>query len=531
MSYLSAHFLLFLLALLFTYYIIPSHLRWLVLLAASLTFYCWGGQFKALAYLLCTAFSTWLAALMMDRLSAWTGEYLRLSETLPLEDKRKIKREAKRNKKIIFLFSLIANLLILGVVKYSNSLVGTSVRFWNALNGGSVEAPVFEFLIPLGISFYTLQSLGYLIDVYRGKYRAEKNFAKYLLFVSYFPQIVQGPIGRYDQLASQLTAPNQFEYENLKHGATLMLWGYMKKLVIADRLAPFVAAVCKAPEKYDGAVIVTAILFYAVQLYADFSGGIDIVSGASEMFGIKLTPNFTRPYFAATLGDFWRRWHISLGAWMRDYVFYPFARSKPMTKLCKKLKSRHTQYASMFPAVTGNIIAFYFVGLWHGPELKYAVWGIYNGVILAVAVVFKPVCAKFYEKFPKLKGNFLWHGFQIVRTFFIVWLGYYFDCCQGVRGALMMMKRSVTEFHLSALGGEVMLELGMGRWDYVIAMVAIFLLGSVSLLQEDGVQIRQSLDRQCTAVRWLLLYGLIFFVIAFAVTGVEATEGFMYAVF
>lgn len=521
---------MFLLILLVAYYILPKRCRWMTLLVASLVFYCWGGHYKAFAYLLCTSFSTWLAALIIDRLSAWTGEYLKLDTTLSLDDRKKVNLEAKKNKKIVFIIALVANLLILLVIKYSNFAIKSTLRVWMILGGCEVSAPLFEFLVPLGISFYTFQSLGYLIDVYWGKYGAEKNFAKYLLFVSYFPQIVQGPIGRYDNLAPQLVAPNLFHFENLKHGATLMLWGYMKKLVIADRLAPFVVAVCKSPEKYEGSIIGLSILFYAIQLYADFSGGIDIVSGASEMFGIRLTPNFMRPYFASSLGDFWRRWHISLGAWMRDYVFYPFARSSGIKKVNKLMKEHHRIVATAFPAMAGNIIVFFLVGLWHGAELRYVVWGFYNGAILALSVLLKPFYDKFYKKFPKLKENPLWHGFQVFRTFFIVWLGYFFDCAKGVRGALTMMKRSVIDFH-PTLGQKVILNLGLNRQDYLIVGTAVLLLILVSALQEKGVQIRQTLDRQCTAVRWLLLYGLIFFVIAFAATGVDATEGFMYAIF
>jgi len=531
-SYLAAPFLIFLLILLAVYYMVPGRFRWIALLAASLTFYCWGGRFKAMAYLLCTAFSTWLAALMMDRLSAWTVEYLRLNAALSPDEKKGIKRKAKREKTAVFIFALAANLMVLGVLKYSNFAAEGAIRLYNALTGAQAAAPNFEFLIPLGISFYTLQSLGYLIDIFWGKYGAEKNFAKYLLFVSYFPQIVQGPIGRYDALAAQLTAPNPFRYEKLKRGAVRMLWGYMKKLVIADRLAPLVGTVCKDPLKYDGSVIVMTILFYAVQLYADFSGGIDIVSGASEMFGVRLASNFSRPYFASSLGDFWRRWHISLGAWMRDYVFYSFARSKAVTKLCRALKSRrHIRCAVMFPAAAGNMIVFLLVGLWHGAELRYVMWGLYNGLILALAVILKPAVGRFYRKFPQMKENPLWHGFQIVRTFLIVCLGYYFDCCQGVREALAMMKKSLTDFHLSALGNDAMLGLGMQARDYVIAAAAVLLLAAVSVLQERGMRVRESLDRRCTAVQWSLYYGLIFFVIAFAATGVDATEGFMYALF
>lgn len=531
MSYLGLSFLIFILILLFIYYLTPGNCRWIVLLISSLTFYCWGGKYKALFYLLTTAFSIWLAALMIDRISEWTFQYIKLSTSLNSAEKKTVREKSAKEKKIIFIAALIFNLLIFGTIKYTNFIVKNFIKIWNIVQTSEISAPILEFLVPLGISFYTFQSLGYLIDVYWGKYRAEKNFAKYLLFVSYFPQIVQGPIGRYDQLAGSLIDKNSFRYKNLKHGAILMLWGYIKKLVIADRIAPFVTTVCKAPEQYDGSIIVAAILFYAIQLYADFSGGIDIVSGVSQMFGVKLAPNFMRPYFARSLGDFWRRWHISLGAWMRDYVFYPFARLKIVIKICKKIKNIHKGFAVAFPGMIGNIVVFFIVGIWHGAEWRYIFWGLYNGIILSFSVFCKPFYDKFYKKFPKIKENHLWHIFQIIRTFLIVCIGYYFDCCSGVSNAFLMMKNSFCNFHFSVLGQDIMLNLGLGRKDYIIIAVSILLLTAVSLFQERGVQIRQWLDQRCIILRWSLLYGMIFFFIAFAVTGVNAREGFMYAIF
>ncbi len=256
MSFLSPSFFVFILICLFIYYLIPKRFQWYILLIASLLFYCWGGRYKAIVYLLCTAFSTWLAALMIDALSGWVSEYFRLNKELSKSERKVVSEKSKRTKKIIFLCGMVLNILILCIIKYTNFAIKNIAQLWSIFTVSEVSTPVLSFLVPLGISFYTFQSLGYLIDVYWGKYRAEKNFAKYLLFVSYFPQIVQGPIGRYDQLAAQLTKQNQFQYENLKHGAILMLWGYMKKLVIADRIAPLVATVCKSPGEYDGSVIV-----------------------------------------------------------------------------------------------------------------------------------------------------------------------------------------------------------------------------------------------------------------------------------
>ncbi|RKJ54579.1 MBOAT family protein [bacterium 1XD42-1] len=531
MSFLSPSFFVFILICLFIYYLIPKRFQWYILLIASLLFYCWGGRYKAIVYLLCTAFSTWLAALMIDALSGWVSEYFRLNKELSKSERKVVSEKSKRTKKIIFLCGMVLNILILCIIKYTNFAIKNIAQLWSIFTVSEVSTPVLSFLVPLGISFYTFQSLGYLIDVYWGKYRAEKNFAKYLLFVSYFPQIVQGPIGRYDQLAAQLTKQNQFQYENLKHGAILMLWGYMKKLVIADRIAPLVATVCKSPGEYDGSVIVLAIFTYAIQLYADFSGGIDIVTGISEMFAIRLSPNFMRPYFATSLGDFWRRWHISLGAWMRDYVFYPFARSKFITKTCKKLKGLHKKIAALFPAMVGNILVFFLVGIWHGAEWRYIFWGLYNGIILALSILFKPLYSQFYEKFPQTKECCLWHIFQVIRTFIIVCIGYYFDCCTEISEAFLMLKKSIFGFHFSALLQDNILKLGMEKWDYIIAVVAVLLLLTVSFFQERGVQIRFWLDKRNIVLRWSILYGLIFFIIAFSITGVNAMEGFMYAIF
>lgn len=531
MSILTPVFLIFLLVLVVVYYLAPQKYRWMALLLASLIFYCWGGRYKPLLYIGATAFSTWLAALMMDRVAKGSKEYLRLNTQLNPEEKKAVKTRTARTKKTIFLLTLLTNLLILGVIKYTNFTLGSMARVWNMVAGGQWTPAKIDFLVPLGISYYTFQSLGYLIDIYRGNYNAERNFGKYALFVTYFPQVLQGPIGRYDHLGPQLTAANPFDHKNLKHGATLMLWGYAKKMVIANRIAPLVAAVCKSPENYDGSLIVLAVVLYSFQLYTDFSGGIDMVTGASQLFGIQLAVNFKRPYFATSLGDFWRRWHVSLGGWMRDYIFYPFAMSKPMSKLSKRFREANKALSKALPAVLGNVLVFLVVGIWHGAEWRFVVWGLYNGLILGADVLLEPLYAAFRERFPKLKGNPLWHVFQILRTFAIVLVGDYFDCCKGVKGAFMMLKRSVADFHISAVSWETLEKLGLSMSGVWILLGALLVLGCVSLAQERGIQVRQWLDQRNVVIRWGLLYALIFTTIAFAATGTNALEGFMYEIF
>lgn len=531
MSILSPVFFAFLTALLIAYYCSPKRYRWIALLLASLVFYCWGGRFKPLLYIGTTSFSTWLAALMMERLSKRTKEYLHLNTKLEPKEKKAVKARCARNRKLIFLVALVLNLLLLGVIKYTNFALESLTRVWNALAGASAAPVKIDFLVPLGISYYTFQSIGYLIDIYQGKYAAESNYGKYALFVTWFPQIIQGPIGRYNHLGPQLTAPNSFDPQNLKRGAILMLWGGMKKMVIANHLAPLVTGVRGNTANFDGSLIVLATLAYCFQLYADFSGGIDMVRGASELFGIKLADNFKRPYFAASLGDFWRRWHISLGAWMRDYVFYPFAMSKRTMNLSRKIKAGNKYLAKAFPAIAGNVVVFLIVGLWHGAEWQFVLWGLYNGVILGASVLMEPLFERFHSKFSGLRTSAIWRGFQIARTFLIVWIGNYFDCCQGIRDAFVMMKRSVFDFHLSALSIDAIRNLGIDYRGILGLAIALPLLLIVSCAQERGVAVRNWLDQRNIAVRWILLYGLIFFTIAFAATGFDALEGFMYEIF
>ena len=310
------------------YYLCPDRFKWMLLLLASYAYYAYCGA-NALPFILLTTLSTWAGALCIGRIGEQSKAVLKARRAeLDSAGKKALKAQAKRRQRAVFFAVLLLNFGVLALLKYTSPLLTAMGR------------PALNLLLPLGISFYTFQSMGYLIDVYNGKYAPQRNPAKFALFISFFPQLIQGPIARFDQLAAQLETPHRFDIANIERGALLMLWGFFKKKVIADRALPLVSAVFGRQEAYGGAVIVVAVLLYSLQQYCDFSGGIDLVTGIAELFGIRLAPNFRRPYFSVSLGDFWRRWHISLGAWMRDYVFYPFALTRPMTKLSRAAKAR-----------------------------------------------------------------------------------------------------------------------------------------------------------------------------------------------
>lgn len=491
------------------YYLCPKRFRWIVLLLSSYGFYV-SRAFSSLPFILITTLSTWLGALMIGRIAQQAKEQLKAGkQTLTKEEKSAIKARAKNRQRVWLYGVLVLNFAILAVMKYTDDIVG--------LFGVSP----LGLLLPLGISFYTFQSMGYLIDVYSGKYAPERNPAKFALFVSFFPQLIQGPIARYDQLAPQLMQPHAFDWQNLQRGFLLILWGLFKKMVIADRALSAVNAVFAAQAgEYGGAVTVMGVLLYSLQQYCDFSGGIDLVAGIAQQMGVQLAPNFKRPYFAVSLGDFWRRWHISLGGWMRDYVFYPFALTKPMNRLSKAAKARFgADVARALPAALGNILVFLLVGVWHGATSNYVFWGLYNGVILAFSALMEPAYKRWNAAHAALASSKPFHVFRVLRTFAIVNIGWYFDRSLHGGQALAMLKTTFTSWQGSQLTLEMMENLGLAAPDCWLLAVCTLLLFVVSLVQECGIVVRNWVSEQRLLVRYLVLIGGVVCVLLFGMYG------------
>ncbi|MBR5301573.1 MAG: MBOAT family protein [Clostridia bacterium] len=491
------------------YYISPRRFRWVILLIFSYGFYA-TRALAGLPFILTTTLTTWLGALLIGRIGERSKARLKAEKaTLSKEEKSSIKAQAKKRQRVLMYAVLVLNFALLAVMKYTDD-----IRGW-------MGASPLGLLLPLGISFYTFQSMGYLLDVYNGKYAPERNPAKFALFVSFFPQLLQGPIGRYDQLAPQLTAENRFDWDNLQKGFMLICWGLFKKMVIADRALPAVSAVFDAPAgEYGGAMIVLGVLLYSLQQYCDFSGGIDLVTGIAQQMGISLAPNFKRPYFAVSLGDFWRRWHISLGSWMRDYVFYPFALTKPVSRLSKAAKVRFgTDFARALPAALGNILVFLLVGVWHGATSNYILWGLYNGVILAASALLEPAYKKWNAAHEKLSASKVFHGFRVLRTFVIVNIGWYFDRCAHGMDALRMMKTTLTDWRGGQMTMDTIRGMGMGSSDFRLLIACTALLFAVSLVQERGVVVRDWLSRRALPLRWLVLIAGVVSVLLFGVYG------------
>lgn len=519
----STFFLLFLAVAVPLYYLVPQKQRYLVLLAASIFFYL-AYSLEAAVYLLLTVAATYLFAQLLQRLHEKEAAALQQEGT----DRKKCRRSYKQKRRWLLTAALLVNFASLALFKYVNVWL-EDVNGLLSLMGAELQFRPLDLLLPLGISFYIFQTCGYLTDVYRGKVRPETNPLKYALFVCYFPQIIQGPINRFDKLHPQLIGGSRFQGENIRYGIQLMLWGLLKKVFIADPLAGVVGELYGNFLSYPGAFSLLGAVLYCIQLYCDFSGGIDVVRGTSQLFGIEMAENFRRPYLSHTLDEFWRRWHISLGEWMKDYLFYPLALSGPMARLGKSLR-RHLpkQIGKLIVPSLCTLIVFTAVGIWQGPGWQNIAYGLYNGGLMSLSMLLQNPTRSLSEKLHIRRESAWFRGFCVLRTFLLVVVGRYFSRADGLLHALKMLWRTLRCFGDGlTLGSFSALGLSMVEWGGIL--VACLSLLTVSLLQERGVQIRRSLDKKHWTVQFAVLFVPILLLLVFVYLNSDYTAiGFVY---
>jgi len=524
MIFSSDAFLLFILLVFIVYFIVSKKHQWKILLVASYVFYLSLGG-GTLLYLALTTLSTFIAGLMLEKIQRACN--LKISaggDSLTTDLKKGYRDSARRKKNMVMVAVLLVNFGILALLKY-NEFFFTNINFLLGVFSTGQKLSALNLLLPLGISFYTFQSCAYVIDVYRGKIEADKNLAKFALFVSFFPQIIQGPISRYSDLAHQLYASHEVDYTRIKFGLQLMLWGFFKKLVIADRVAFLVDTVFKDYLSYEGIVIFIGALLYSIQIYCDFSGGIDIIRGIAEVLGINLTENFRRPFFATSIEDFWRRWHITLGSWVREYIFYPLSLSRAFTRLGKLSRKVLGNYlGKLMPTFLAMLLTFLTVGIWHGPYWKYIAFGLYHGVLIVVGILIHPLATSFTNKLNIKTKNLGWQLLKITGTYVLVSIGRYFTRADGLKVALRMLNRTIENFNPASLFQGKNLNLGLDSKDLAVLIVSIFILILVEIFQEKGIIIRQKISEAHIALRWLIYLTAIMVVIIFGIYGLAYVE-------
>ena len=523
MAYTSLGFLGFLVLVAVVYYLVPKKFQWAVLLVASYAFYLFSG-IEQIAFIMATTLITYLAGRIMQNVrDDYKSQLAKLPKDTPKETKQELKKKTNNKIRNIQFASVILDLLILVVVKYLNFAVENINSIFTVFHYDA-KLPLVNIIVPLGISFYTFMSMGYLIDVGRGRYEAEKHLGKFALFVSFFPSIVQGPISRFDDVGKQLGAEHKFDYNNFKFGAQLMLWGFFKKMVIADRAFPAVSAIFSADKylEYNGSIYFFGMLMYALQIYCDFSGGIDIARGAAQMLGINLPLNFERPYFSMSVAEYWRRWHITLGAWMREYVFFPIMLSKPVTKISKFFRQKgKKQVAKLVPSVITPFVVFFLIGVWHVAEWKYIAFGLYNATIVASSVALAPTFKKIIAKFNINTDTFSWKLFCIVRTFLVLGVSKILVKAPSLTAALHMVKSIFTQVDLDFIFGfdGKIFELGIDEKNMFVLFVATLVLLFVSVLQENGMKIRETIAKQNIVFRWGIYLIALIVVLVFGIYG------------
>ena len=518
MSFTSGIFLLFFAVLLVVYYLIPRRHQWKLLLLASYLFYAFAG-WSAVCYLLATTVTTWLSARQIGKhygvQAQWLAEH---KGTSTREERKAYKAGIKSRARRWMLFGILFNFGMLAVVKYTDFVLGNVNGLLALFGGGQVPLP--HFLLPMGISFYLFPSMGYLLDVYRAKYPAEPGLGRTALFVSFFPQLIQGPISRFDDLAPTLFAEHRWDGAAVGLGLQRMLWGYFKKMVVADRLMAVVNTLSGSPEEYQGLYVLVLMVVYAVTLYADFTGGIDITIGVAQTLGVEVTENFQRPFFSKNTAEYWRRWHITMGSWFRDYIFYPASVSKPMMRLTQWCRGKFGMGAAKrVSAYLVTMLTWFVTGIWHGASWNFIVWGLLNGVIILVSQELTPLYQRFHARFPRLGATFGYRLFQVGRTFLLMSAVRVLDCYRDVPVTFRAVGTIFTEFNPAILWDGSLLTLGASGADWVVAGCGVVLMLCVSLLSRRE-PLRARLALRPLALRWTL-FGLLFLaIVVFGAYGV-----------
>ncbi|WP_243159311.1 MBOAT family O-acyltransferase [Clostridium sp. cel8] len=416
-------------------------------------------------------------------------------------------------KKLFVFLSMSSNLGILFLFKYYNFFTSSLIRILSNF-GISISIPSFDVIMPIGLSFYTFQALSYIMDVYRGDIEVELNPFKYALFVSFFPQLLSGPIQKSKNFMHQIYDRHYFDYTRVKNGLLLMLWGYFQKTMFADKIAPFINTVYNNPANHRGLEVILATVLFAFQLYCDFSSYSDIAIGAAEVMGFKLSKNFERPYFAKSIREFWKRWHISLTSWFMDYLYFPLGGSR-----CSKLRT----YFNV-------MVVFLVSGIWHGAGFTFIIWGGLHGTYYIIGKVISPIKRKLIELFKIRTNVFSYKLIQITINFVLIDFAWLFFRANSFKGAIILIKNMFYFNPYIFIDGSVY-KLGVDSLNFSVAMFSLFTVLIVNLLQRN-MNLRYELSKQNLAFRWFVYFASLLIILIFGTYGSETgTQQFIYSQF
>ena len=519
MAFTSMAFVMFLALAVAAYYVTPKRYRWVTLLVVNYVFYYFAGV-KYFAYLLATTITTYIATRKLGKMAEENKTaYNAAKAELDKEGKKRWKAEFTKKKRRVLIPALVFNFGILAVLKYTNFVIANINGILEAFHSTN-ELSFVNLILPMGISFYTFQTMGYIIDVYRGTCKAERNLFKLALFVSFFPQLVQGPISRFNDLAKSLFEEHAFDTKVVSYGLYRILWGYFKKVVIADRILVAVNEIIQNPDVYQGGFVFVGMMFYAFELYADFTGGIDITIGIAQTMGITVTENFRRPYLSKNIKEYWKRWHITMGTWFTDYIFYPISVCKPMLKISKFSRAKFGDaVGKRVPVYLSSFVVWFTTGIWHGASWNFIVWGLMNFVVIMISQELEPLYRKFHHRF-QVKDKKWYGAFEIIRTILLMSAIRMFDCYRDVPLTFKMFGNMFTHFGITALTGEAFLGLGLTGADYLLLFVCLIIVVAVSLTEERKGSVRDLIYASPAAWKYIIFGIMTLVVIVFGAYGI-----------
>ncbi len=493
----SLIFAFFCIITVFVYFIVPKKIQWLVLLVASLIF---------------LFYNNLTISTVIQAISILVSSYI---------FGRLIDKYHDNKKSKIFLLSGITVILgFLIYLKYTNLFLITFNHILNVLNVNYQFSYVYRNSL-IGISYYSLIMISYLIDIYRGTCKPQKNILKLALFMSYFPILNSGPFVRYNNMEEQLYKKNKFDYDRMCSGLVRVLWGVFKILVISQRLGMFVDTVYGDLNNFNGYYTIIAILFFPLQLYTNFSGSIDIIMGVSEIIGIELPENFNIPFFSKTITEFWRNWHITLGAWLKDYIFYPLLKSdfmQNLNKKCKKMFGKKT--GKKIPLYLSMLIMWILIGIWHGGAYTFIIGtGLLQFIYIFLEDTLEPVADKVNKKLGINSEVFSYKLYQVIRTYILFSFSMIFFRAISIGNALQIIKNIFVYNPWILVDNTSLYKAGLDLQDFRVLILSLFVLFTVERLSKTG-SVRKKLFKQNVIFRWVIIYLLIFSIVIFGCYGV-----------
>ncbi len=512
--YTNVFLLAFLPIVLLAYLVIPQKFRWALLLLASYALYISFSK-KLVLLLIATSLVTYYLSRWIENIENQTKA--QIAEVKDRKVKSEMKKNSQKKKRRVLALGILFLVGILFYVQYYNFFASNVNRVLD--NFSDARFPILKILFPMGVSFYTLEAIGYLADVYWARIETHGNPFKLMLFLSFFPQIMEGPIARYSDTADDLFEGRPLTMENVNAGFYRILVGLFKKMVVSDRLSVLVTALFNNYEKFHGVMIAVAAITYTIQLYFEFSGSIDIVIGIGKMFGITIPENFNQPFSAQSPAEFWRRWHMSLGTWFKNYLFYPITVSGIVKKWNKFERKRNKYIANLVTSAMALFPVWVATGLWHGAEWKYLFYGMYYFVLLLLGVALEPLKEK-RNTMLHIDSQAKWFKvLRILKTWCIIFTGELFFNAKSIHAGLHMFRSLFQEFNIADLWNGTFPQVNLRTSDYVILVVSCVILWVIGFMKEHGFDFQGRILGAKLPVKWAAYYGIIFAILIFGAYG------------